>query len=547
MIRCVNCKQTIRKTSTSRHGSFEIFNCNCTKYPSFGGVIYLKRDKAARKAVELINKRKYLQAAQIIFNVSKKLFYLIYFLYFSNFFRRFGVSLTLKIFHIISHNKVWVKYFAKRESIPYFNISVSSLDYVRGKKEVVLDIGCGIGHIFPKIYERVDSRRVVGIDSSFLNLFLARTFFVKMETRLICCDVEKGLPFINDAFDFIHMADTFHYIKRKTELLKEIDRVLTSNGTLSTIHTHQSTFSNILGANPVAIKECLNQMGFKYVKVYKDSDVLLGLNVANVGILTASDAFTFFASKSFLPKRKFESSPEHFIFLSPHLDDAVLSCGNLILKLKLLKKKVSIITVFTEASSKTQTPQANRYLHGCKYKNPIKLFSDRRKEDVKANKLLGTPYKHLGFTDAAWRQTGGRPIYPNGIKQFLGIVSKKDSHLVELIHKKVLKILPQGNTCLILAPLGIGGHVDHLITKKVAEKILLPVIFWEDFPYNINNKNTGWILFKQNPKLIFNINDNWDAKLKIIKTYKSQLEFLFPNRNIPRLPERYFTSNNLKP
>ena len=73
-------------------------------------------------------------------------------------------------------------------------------------------------------------------------------------------------------------------------------------------------------------------------------------------------------------------------FISPHLDDVVLSCSNKIIQLQNQGFEVIIITIFTG------------YVKG----TSLNIFTDmatRKSEDIKAMEILGLKYYHLNFYD----------------------------------------------------------------------------------------------------------------------------------------------------
>lgn len=241
----------------------------------------------------------------------------------------------------------------------------------------------------------------------------------------------------------------------------------------------------------------------------------------------------------------------NFIFISPHFDDTVLSCGQLVLDLRKMGKKVSVITVFTEASAKTVSPQAKSFLAKCGYEIAKKLFKDRKKEDLQVAKYLGINVKHLGFTDAAWRcDAKGRPVYHSGKSQFSSKISKQDKALMMKVSVSLENLInKQKGRYLILAPLSVGGHADHVIIQKIVSKLNCPKLFWEDFPYN-----TDRILYKsffsrnREFKLFYKSNRLQAGKKDIaIRLYKSQTGSLFPSGKIPHVSEKYYIQGSSEP
>jgi LmbE family N-acetylglucosaminyl deacetylase len=237
-----------------------------------------------------------------------------------------------------------------------------------------------------------------------------------------------------------------------------------------------------------------------------------------------------------------------FIFISPHLDDAVLSCGQFIKDLAEYKKQVTVISVFTKAKRNTISPQAIDFLKNCRYKSATKLYNDFRNEDINVLKYLQVKHIHLNFTDAAWRiDKNKKPIYPNVYSQFSDNVSENDKPLTNLISSKIITLLKkQKGRYLILAPLSVGGHADHVIIQKIICKLNCPKLFWEDFPYNTNRKFLKTFFEKHKEfKLLFKLHGFGSSKKdKAIRLYKSQIGSLFPSGKIPHISEKYYIQKN---
>lgn len=250
---------------------------------------------------------------------------------------------------------------------------------------------------------------------------------------------------------------------------------------------------------------------------------------------------------------------ETYIFFSPHLDDAVLSCGLLLKRLKTMRKKIFVYSVFTRASDEPFTKQAIRFMSSCSYNNAHQLFRDRKKEDALAMAYFGAGNKHLNFIDAAWRKTNFYEkhlrfakllrfiphlthVYPNAATQFSGNPSPLDDLLQKKLTQKLSEEVQRANKkTLLLAPLGVGGHVDHIITRLCVEKLGKPTLFWRDAPYSTSPQNVKRFFTRnKHYKPFLNIPDSIGGKTAAITYYKSQLPVLFPDRRIPSLPETYY-------
>jgi LmbE family N-acetylglucosaminyl deacetylase len=241
---------------------------------------------------------------------------------------------------------------------------------------------------------------------------------------------------------------------------------------------------------------------------------------------------------------------DRFIFLSPHLDDAVLSCGQLIIDLKKHKKDITVVTVFTKAGMKDISPQSKSFIKSCGYQNAEKLYKDFKSEDSKVLRSLNIKFTHLDFIDAAWRiDDEKKQIYKNSKSQFSGIISPKDNKLVESIKIKLEDLAIRNTRALILSPLGVGGHADHVIIRDVLKIIDYPKLFWEDFPYNTYHKVLKNFISKNLEfKRAFGISRLYfSEKEKLIKFYKSQTGSLFPSGKIKCISEKYYFEKNSKP
>ena len=244
-----------------------------------------------------------------------------------------------------------------------------------------------------------------------------------------------------------------------------------------------------------------------------------------------------------------------YLFVSPHLDDALLSCGGL---LSYLAKKhdVTVATVFTEAHNQPQNLSIRRFLKLSTERDSLTLFQKRREEDAKLISNLGASCVHLGFTDALYRLRTGRNwwgrvisdlnfIYPFFSWQLkMGRVSGLDKPLEEQIASQIKKLVKIYT--VILAPAGIGKHMDHLLIRRVCEKYFPETVFWSDFPYNVWN-NQFFSDLEDRGYQTLKWEEDLDQKIELIRTLKTQLNLLFPAGDIPKVPEYYFSKQGVIP
>lgn len=224
------------------------------------------------------------------------------------------------------------------------------------------------------------------------------------------------------------------------------------------------------------------------------------------------------------------------IFVSPHLDDALLSCGALIHYLA-PQTPVVIVTAFTESHDRPKNLSTWNFLRLSGYKSAADLFAQRRQEDIDIATGLGAKAIHLGFTDSLYRlKPNSHFIYPFfswALKR--GKISVSDYPLIEQIAVKV-KSLCTKNT-VIFGPAAIGNHMDHLLVRKVCDEYFPQTIYWSDFPYNVwSNKFT----FDKPNYSTLEWQKNLSIKIDLLKKLETQINFIFPKGQIPIVSERYY-------
>lgn len=154
------------------------------------------------------------------------------------------------------------------------------------------------------------------------------------------------------------------------------------------------------------------------------------------------------------------------VFVSPHLDDAVFSCGGEIARL-VQEGPVLVLNVFT------------RYPEAMK-SHAMVLGAERYQEERAAADFLGFTSLNLDELDAPFR----RPAYRSPGNLFAPPVSEDFTYLPSL-RERVLGFLDGLDYETLYVPLAIGWHVDHLLTHLVFESraTLANVIYYEDAPY----------------------------------------------------------------
>ena len=175
------------------------------------------------------------------------------------------------------------------------------------------------------------------------------------------------------------------------------------------------------------------------------------------------------------------------IFLSPHFDDAVYSCGGTIGVQASVGLRPLVITVFGGVPSPTieLSPFAAQVQRTMGFRpNPQIAVTSRREEDARALDYLKTDYLWLDYLDAIYR---GTPAYYMEENQLVGgEVHPGDLWIDRELAEKLVALHERLPDTVWYAPLGVGRHVDHQIVSSAIDRLIqrgANVKLYEDFPY----------------------------------------------------------------
>jgi LmbE family N-acetylglucosaminyl deacetylase len=232
------------------------------------------------------------------------------------------------------------------------------------------------------------------------------------------------------------------------------------------------------------------------------------------------------------------------IYLSPHLDDAVLSCGGAIHHLLAAGHRVQVITIFAgDAGECDELSPFALEQHGY-WGNPPRPLALRRAEDRAALALLGATAQHLDCQDAVYRTApGGQWIYID-LGTLFGTLHPLDPVDPAALAGQLASLINSDRQAVLYAPLGVGQHIDHQIVHLAARQLLQQgyrLAFYEDYPYAEKPTSTESAVAATgagNWRLEAIPLDTADlvAKVSALGYYRSQMSILFgsaeqmPNR-----------------
>ena len=176
------------------------------------------------------------------------------------------------------------------------------------------------------------------------------------------------------------------------------------------------------------------------------------------------------------------------LYLSPHLDDAVMSCGGIIHQQATGKDQVQVITVFAGEYEGGDLSPFALVQHGY-WGDPPHPMPLRRAEDTAALALLGADARHLDYLDAVYRATpDGKWLYDDeeALWERVSAADPMAGDWTGALADRLESLLAAQEQTLIYAPLGIGHHVDHQIVHAAARMLMARgywLVFYEDYPY----------------------------------------------------------------
>jgi LmbE family N-acetylglucosaminyl deacetylase len=231
-----------------------------------------------------------------------------------------------------------------------------------------------------------------------------------------------------------------------------------------------------------------------------------------------------------------------WIYLSPHFDDAVLSCGGLIWE---QTHSGIAVEIWTICAGDPPAGPASDYALGMhkvwKTGTPQETVDLRRTEDRNAARRVGAIVQHLPIPDSIYRRTQtGTLIYPENI---FTEPNPRDARLTEELSQQFSERLTQYDT--LVCPLAVGGHVDHRITRKAAEMLKRPLWYYADIPYRLKHpESLPPLVDGMTSKTFFISSKGLSAWQDSIAAHVSQISSLFPDEQTMRQQIKEYLQTN---
>lgn len=178
---------------------------------------------------------------------------------------------------------------------------------------------------------------------------------------------------------------------------------------------------------------------------------------------------------------------ERVVILSPHPDDAALSCGGLLNFLTGRQAACLVISIY--CGNPPAVKSADGTLRTFQRKGHVSPHL-RRREDIAAMHSAAADFVQLSFSDGIYRRSPltNQFIYRHAHERW------EAPRVDDLAHAEELYLVLQRlclnlGRILLVSPMGIGQHVDHTIVARVALRLAergASLLFFEDFPYVVD-------------------------------------------------------------
>ncbi len=170
-----------------------------------------------------------------------------------------------------------------------------------------------------------------------------------------------------------------------------------------------------------------------------------------------------------------------WVYLSPHPDDAALSCGGLIWEQAHSGEGAGIWTICAGGPPEAPLSPFAEALHD-RWGTGREASAQRRKEDLESCAILGAVPRHFPIPDCIYRRSprDGAALYASE-EAIFGPIHPDEATLLEQLADDLEQDLAPGTS--LVCPLALGGHVDHRLVRAALEKTGRKLWYYADYPY----------------------------------------------------------------
>ena len=221
-----------------------------------------------------------------------------------------------------------------------------------------------------------------------------------------------------------------------------------------------------------------------------------------------------------------------YIYLSPHLDDAVLSAGGLIYEQTQAGIPVEIWTIMCGFPMENEiSPLAQKLHTEWGFSSAKETVEQRRLENMNALSIIGAKAIHFDFLDCIYRRgKNGDWLYADNI--FDPPHAEEVDLPAEIAKVMTSRLQPDD---VLVCQLTVGNHVDHVTVRKAAELLKRPLLYDADIPYLLNHPDELGSKTVGMKEKVYSVSEaglkSWQ---EAIAAYKSQMAVLFEGPELMR-------------
>ncbi len=226
------------------------------------------------------------------------------------------------------------------------------------------------------------------------------------------------------------------------------------------------------------------------------------------------------------------------LFLSPHYDDAALSCGGTIATLAAAGEAPLIVTCFGGRPTGPLSDYA-REMHEWWGVDIDDAIAARREEESCAAAALTAEALWLEIPEAIYRDAR----YTSDAQLF-GPVHSAEVDLADDLERALERLLADLDAApgRVYVPLAVGNHVDHQHTLALGLRLArsgLEVLAYEDFPYagdpgGIEKVHARALAVSGQEPVIQRLSeDALERRVEAVLCYASQLHVIFRHQGDP--------------
>lgn len=170
-----------------------------------------------------------------------------------------------------------------------------------------------------------------------------------------------------------------------------------------------------------------------------------------------------------------------WIYLSPHFDDVALSCGGLLWEQVQAGEGASVWTICAGEVPAGQLSPFAQSLHE-RWESGLGAAALRRVEDHRSCQILGAEGRDFDIPDCIYRRDPGSGVFLYASEAALfEELNPVEEPLVAQLGEALAGVIPEG--AQVVAPLAVGGHVDHRLVREATKKLGETVWYYADYPY----------------------------------------------------------------